>query len=71
MSQHEHSPHHPLPHRHAAPDGPGPYWRRAHHDWRFWVGVVLMVGAMVVYVTSENLAFRPRIQQPVPGAVGR
>ncbi len=37
-----------------------PYWRRAHHDWRFWVGVVLMLAAMFVYVMTENLALHPR-----------
>jgi hypothetical protein len=23
---------------------PGPYWRRMHTDWRFWVGALLMFG---------------------------
>src|ERR1035441_5019093 len=23
-----------------------PYWKRAHHDWRFWVALVLMLAAM-------------------------
>lgn len=48
-----------------------PYWRRAHHDWRFWVGLVLMLTAITVYVVSDNLAFLPRSQQPVPGAAGK
>ncbi len=34
-----------------------PYWKRAHHDWRFWVALVLMFLAMTVYVVSDNLAF--------------
>lgn len=24
---------------------PGPYWRRMHRDWRFWVGALFMGGA--------------------------
>lgn len=36
-----------------------PYWRRAHHDWRFWIGLVLMLAAISIYVLSENLAFLP------------
>jgi hypothetical protein len=42
-----------------AHDGLPPYWRRAHHDWRFWVGLILMLAAITIYVLSENLAFLP------------
>ena len=50
-----------------------PYWKRAHTDWRFWVGVVLMFAAMMIYVMSGDLAWRPRLQppQPISGAVGK
>jgi len=43
-----------------------PYWKRAHQDWRVWVGVFLMAAAMFVYVMSDNLAlrFRSRPQPP-------
>jgi hypothetical protein len=37
-----------------------PYWKRAHHSWFFWVAAIAMLAAMVIYVTSINLAFRPR-----------
>jgi hypothetical protein len=37
-----------------------PYWKRAHHDWRFWAALVLMFLAITVYVLSDNLAFIPR-----------
>ncbi len=50
-------------HRHHATPEPAnavPYWKRAHHDWRFWVGLVLMLLAISVYVLSDNLAFVPR-----------
>jgi len=48
--------------------GPGPYWKRAHHDWRFWVGMVLMLAAITIYVLSDDLAFLPRgrVRQPLP-----
>jgi hypothetical protein len=37
-----------------------PYWRRAHHDWRFWVGLCLMLAAIAMYVVSNDLSFIPR-----------
>lgn len=37
----------------------GPYWRRMHRDWRFWVGALLMSAAISVYVLSGNLAWIP------------
>jgi hypothetical protein len=40
---------------------PDPYWKRAHHDWKFWVGLVLMLTAMFIYVMTDDLAFVPRI----------
>jgi hypothetical protein len=43
-----------------------PYWMRAHRDWRVWVGVVLMLAAMIIYLLTGDLAWRPRVQpQPV------
>ncbi len=36
-----------------------PYWQRAHHDWRFWVGMCAMLAAIAIYVLSDNLAFLP------------
>jgi hypothetical protein len=67
-------------HRHHGESDPSgdhelrpPYWRRVHRDWKFWIALSLMLAAMVVYVMSDNLAFRPQrqIQQPLSGAVGR
>jgi len=52
-------------HRHEGPDhdqvhhDDRPYWKRAHHDWRFWVGVVLMLVAMTIYVGTNNLSSVP------------
>jgi hypothetical protein len=50
-----------------------PYWKRAHHDWRFWVAVCLMLVGMIIYVTSQDLSLRPRFhsRQPMSGAAGR
>jgi len=71
MNQHSHSPHQPGPQHQGLPHDHNPYWKRAHRDWRFWVGVVLMLTAMTIFVMSENLAFRPGMQQRAPGLVGR
>jgi hypothetical protein len=50
-----------------------PYWKRAHHDWRFWVALCLMLAAMIIYVMSEDFAWLPRSQpqQPLSGTVGK
>jgi hypothetical protein len=48
----------------------GPYWLRAHRDWKFWAVVALMLVAMVVYVVSMNLALRPHgLGRPVLGVL--
>ena len=69
MSSHHHHQQH-VKNAGKAPSAHVPYWKRAHSDWRFWVGVVLMLVAMLIYVMSDNLALRPRLepQQPISGA---
>jgi hypothetical protein len=37
-----------------------PYWKRAHHDWRFWFAMVLMFLAIGMYVTNSDLALVSR-----------
>lgn len=37
-----------------------PSWKRPHHDWRFWAALFGMLLAMVIYVTSQDLAWMPR-----------
>jgi hypothetical protein len=60
--KHEHVQHVPLP----------PYWKRAHQDWRVWVGLAFMLTAMTIYVMSNNLAFLPHPpQRPPSGAAGK
>jgi hypothetical protein len=53
--------------------GHRPYWTRAHRDWRVWVGVVLMLACMIIYLMTGDLSWRPRIQPqpPLSGAVGK
>ncbi len=36
-----------------------PYWKRAHHDFRFWIGLILMLAAITIYVLSDDLALLP------------
>jgi hypothetical protein len=46
------------------------YWKRAHRDWRVWVGVVVMLAALTIYIMTDDLAWRPRLQpQPQTSAV--
>jgi hypothetical protein len=33
-----------------------PYWKRAHHDVRFWIGLVLMLVAITIYAMWGDLA---------------
>ena len=65
-------------HQHGTPAREGvhhdevPYWKRAHHDWRVWVGLFFMLAAITIYVVSDDLALVPRSrpQRPVSSAVG-
>lgn len=38
-----------------------PYWRRAHHDWRFRLALALMLTAMFIYLMTDDLSFVPHI----------
>lgn len=33
-----------------------PYWKRVHHDWKFWIMVSLMIVLMMFYVLSDDFA---------------
>ena len=73
MHKKKHDQHH---HEGADHDGTsrghGPYWKRAHRDWRFILAIVLMLAAMAVYVLSDDLAGWPGSQprQPMMDALG-
>ena len=49
-------------------NGEIPYWKRAHHDWKFWLAILLMLVAMVIYVKTNDLSMRPhpQMQEKVP-----
>jgi hypothetical protein len=49
--------------RDGVPQGHRPYWKNAHRDWRFWIAVFFIFGAIVIYVMSDDLALVPRGQQ--------
>jgi len=61
------------PDRDSARHSHGPYWKRAHHNWRFWVGLVLMLAAITIYALSDDWALLPRGQppRPSPGAANQ
>jgi hypothetical protein len=46
-----------------------PYWKHAHHDWRLVLAVSLMLVAVIIFVMSDDLAWRPR-SQPQQALVG-
>lgn len=49
-----------------------PYWKHAHRDWRLWIAVGLMLLAMLTYVMSDGLAWRPSSHpEPLADTVGR
>jgi hypothetical protein len=48
----------------------GPYWKRAHHDWRFWVAVAFIFSAMIIYVMSVEFVLQPRRLAPAPADAG-
>jgi len=40
------------------------YRKRAHHDWKFWTALVLMLTAMGVYISTLDLAVMPGVKTP-------
>ncbi|MGA9885840.1 MAG: hypothetical protein WBQ34_19150 [Candidatus Acidiferrales bacterium] len=50
-----------------------PYWKRAHRDWRLWVGLFCMLAAIAIYVITVDLSVVPgnHQQQPVSNAAGK
>ena len=40
-----------------------PYWKRAHRDWRVWVGLFSCLAAIIIYVLSEDLSVMPNGRQ--------
>ncbi len=40
----------------------GPYGKRAHRDWRLWLGLLLMCVAITIYFMSDDLSLVPSSQ---------
>lgn len=60
---------HPIGENHG---GHIPYWKHAHHDWRFWFGLIAMLVAITVYVGTNDLSMAASGQQKkLPPAVSR
>ncbi len=60
---------HPKFQQHGGPDpAPRPHWKRIHHSPFFWVAAVCILVAMVIYVITGDLSFRPGrpAHAPVP-----
>ncbi|MEI9917128.1 MAG: hypothetical protein WDN29_16495 [Methylovirgula sp.] len=50
-------------HRHTRrAEAPRRDWRRIHHSPWFWVGALMFIAAIGIYVWSDDLAWRPRIE---------
>jgi hypothetical protein len=70
MKETKHSSHQQgTPARNSVRHEPDPYWKRAHHDWRVWAGLLFMFAAIAIYVMSNDLSFFPR-GQPRPALSG-
>lgn len=57
--KHVHNNHGGPPLEHSNRENP-PYWTRAHKDWRMWVGLILMLAAMTIFIMSDDLALLRR-----------
>ena len=46
----------------------GPYWKRAHRDWRIWGAVGLMIALILVYTMTDNESLVPgqAVRQSMP-----
>ncbi len=49
----------------------GPYWTRAHKDWRVWVGVLFVSVAIFIYVMSGDFGSLYHSQPQTPAAVAK
>jgi hypothetical protein len=66
-SSHQHG----TPARDRIRHQPDPYWKRAHHDWRLWVGLFFMLAAISIYVMSNDLTFFGLRHRQAPVSDGR
>jgi hypothetical protein len=38
-----------------------PYYKTMHKDWRVWVGVVLIMVALTIYIMSVDFTIQPAV----------
>ncbi len=53
-----------VKHEHGGPNmgsqpSQKPYWKRMHHSPFFWVAAVFILVAMLIFVFTDGLLFRP------------
>jgi hypothetical protein len=48
-----------------------PYWKRIHHNWIFWIFLVLMFICIIYYIMSFDFAFAPHKQMKQPSGNSR
>ena len=41
------------------PQHPERDWRKIHHSPMFWIGVVMCLAAITIYLLSDDLSWRP------------
>jgi hypothetical protein len=49
-------------HKRNAPADEKRDWRRIHHSPVFWVGILLCLAAIMIYVWSDDLSWRPHVR---------
>ena len=54
MAHHHHHPHE------GHSSGNPPTRKPLHHDWRFYAAGLLILVALLIYLATGDLAFRPR-----------
>ena len=64
MSKHHHHPHE----GHSAGEAPGTGRKPLHHSPFFWVAGVFILVALLAFIFSGNLAWRPATSAPQPAA---
>jgi hypothetical protein len=70
MNEKEHPRYEPDSDRSKGKRGHSSYWKFAHRDWRFWIGLVLIFGSLFIYLMTQDLSWRPRPQTPPPQSDG-
>jgi hypothetical protein len=59
MTMHDSEHSHSNGESHHRHHGETSYWRNAHHDWRFWLGLIAILVAIGIYVGTNDLSMVP------------